>query len=235
MGHEPVREWTSYDDGLLSTLHVVNNVLRDQGTRLHHLHPPFVTDYAGGERVYTQAPLQVLDWAAPGDGSYQHSSSFFLATGRGGLAMTAAVAAFRSAENSDRRAQAARDAIPRWLPVDQGTAWISNRGLWLQTMRGVFLWPWESMQGMQVLGQGHLQIQGQSSAGPINWQIVSPGAELVFALWVLARRVPHPQWLDRSWIPTNWIPWATSLGRPTPFGDLDELGDIDATFAELEG
>ena len=231
MRRNPSRDWTDYDEGLLYTLWVVDCLLTDRADQLQYVNPPFVIDHTGGERIYAQAPFQLLEWAAPGDGTYQHDSSFFFATGRGGLTMTAAAAVFRAHGNARRRAQATQSAVPRWLPADQGTAWVSSHGFWIQTMRGLFPWPWESVAGMQVVNQGNVQLQGSSTAGPVSWQVVSPAAELMFALWVLTRRVPHPQWMNRDWIPPNWIHWASERGKRLPFTDA---GDIDVSLDALE-
>ena len=223
MGKRPVREWTPSDEGLLYTLWVVSSLLRGRADQLQYVNPPFAIDYPAGERVYNSAPFQLREWGAPGDGSYMHNSSFFFATGRGGLTMTAAAAAIRAAGNSNRRSQAAQNAVPRWMPADQGTIWVSSLGFWMQTMRGLFPWPWESVHGMEIVGQGNVQVYGQSTNGPMTWQIVSPAAELLFGLWVITRKVPHPQWMDRSWIPPNWIRWATDLGKNLPFDDPTEV------------
>lgn len=224
MGANPERSWTEYDDGLLYTLWIVSSLLTGRGERLECLNPPFAIDYHQGERVFTAAPFQVLAWASPGDGTYLHDSSFLFATGRGGLTVTAAAAAFRAAGNARRRGQAERDAMPRWMPVDQGTVWVSSHGFRIGTMRGLTTWPWSSVDGMQMVNQGDVQIQAQSVDGPINCQIVSPAAELIFALWVLALQVPHPQWMDRGWIPAHWLSWAAAQGKQMPFNDPTEIG-----------
>lgn len=225
-----VRDWTDFDEGLLHTLWVVADSLNGRHSAIPHLYPSFVTDYSGGERVYAARPFQLLEHVAPGDGSYLHHSSTILATGRDGLKLTAAAAAGQAWGNAKRRRRAEMDAIPRWTPVDHGTLWVSNHRFWIESVRGLFPWHWGAVRGINMISQGNVHVHGQSEQGAVSWQIVSPAAEMIFALWVLTLRVPHQQWMTRAWIPPNWIPWAAGLGKQTPFSDA---ADVNVALDEI--
>jgi len=73
-----------------------------------------------GERCYAQAEAQLWQYLE-GDGSYIHKS-------RGGLGLLGmAVVAGTAAGNSSRKRRAAREAAPRFRPVDQGSFFLTDR------------------------------------------------------------------------------------------------------------
>lgn len=154
-------------------------------------------------------------WDSPGDGTYYHSGGTFIATGKGGLALTAGIAGVQAMRNSSRRRQAAAAAQPRWIPADQGLIHGSH-GFYLQTPTGFHAWDWGSVHSAQVIGIGKAWIQGQSDRGPISWVIDSHWAEMIFVLWALVCNRCHPQLIGGCWLPPHWMPWAADQGFPPP-------------------
>lgn len=112
--HTDEAQWTARDDALWTTAEIA--VLLNQG-ELDHRHPlpvPFAMQLGGSEeRILAHGPFQLFSWAAPGDGSYMHNTSSFVATGRGGMAMMAGFAVARAIGNSSRRRSAEAAAQPR--------------------------------------------------------------------------------------------------------------------------
>lgn len=210
------RTWTQFDDGLLRAAWIAERA--DSG-RLHELDAvpsPFATTHPG-DRVLAASPYELSTWCAPGDGSYHHSGAFLLATGRRGLALTAAVAAGVASGNARRRRQAALDAVPRWLATDRGTLWVGTHGFRLQNTVGLAFWAWQYVDAVRCLGQGSVEVQGRSASGPASIRILAPSAESLFVLWVHARgALTHPDWVARTWLRDDWLAWAHHLGCPVP-------------------
>lgn len=159
------------------------------------------------ERVLAQGGFELLTHRPVGDGSYVHDGGFFLAAGRGGLGLSAGVLAGRAIGNARRRARAAADTVPRWVPDDAGTVWVSTHGFYLQTPRGLYGWPWAPIVSAQLVGPGALHVQGgESVGGPVSWVLRSDWAELVFVVWAMNVHPGHPQLVDGGWLPPQW--WA---------------------------
>ncbi|KFF60266.1 hypothetical protein JF66_05480 [Cryobacterium sp. MLB-32] len=156
--------------------------------------------------------LWVDSFHAAGDGSYDRASTFVWGTGVFGLALAAGTLAASAAGNASRRNQASADAQHAWRPLFGGALFVTNDGIYIQTMQGLSPWTWGSIDLMQVVGFNVVIMQAQSSSGPITWRITSEWTELMFALWALRRHPAHPQLRDGSWLPANWLPWATAQG-----------------------
>jgi hypothetical protein len=78
-----------------------------------------------GEACYAQGPAQLWQFLE-GDGTYVHKSR--LGFGLVGLALVAGTAA----GNASRRSRAAREAAPRFRPVDEGTIYLTDKRFVLQ-------------------------------------------------------------------------------------------------------
>lgn len=165
-----------------------------------------------GEIALAAGTLHVDGFHAVGDGSYEHSTAFVWGTGRFGLALAAGTLAASAIGNAARRTQAAADAQEAWRPLFSGSVFVSTEGFHIQTMQGLFHWDWEAVDLMQVVGFNVAVMQAQSTAGPVTWRLTSEWAELIFVLWALRRHPRHPQLRDGTWLPANWLPWATQQG-----------------------
>lgn len=78
-----------------------------------------------GETCYAQGPAQLWQFLE-GDGTYVHKS-------RGGFGFVGlAVVASTAAGNRARRSRAAREAEPRFRPVDEGTIYLTDQRFVLQ-------------------------------------------------------------------------------------------------------
>jgi hypothetical protein len=217
MGRNDVRAWGPYDTALWHTCAVLNALQRDTVAALPVVGVPFAMQLGGQqERIFGSGEMTLLAWDSPGDGSYYQSGGFFLATGRGGLALTAGAAGVRAIRNAARKREAAALAEPRWMPIDSGLVHVGSHGFYLQSANGLFAWDWNSIDSAQVVEMSKLWIQGQSSSGPISWTLQSHWAELAFVLWATVRNPRHPQLIDGSWLPQHWLHWAAGQGYPPP-------------------
>lgn len=207
----PQRVWLPADTALWTTCHIVFDTVSEREPE-HQISTLF--PLAEGEVALAAGDLTVDSFHAAGDGSYEHSSTFLFGSGALGLALAAGTLAASASGNAKRRNQAAADAQLAWRPDFAGTIFVTNLGFFVQTMQGMFEWGWESVSLMQVVGFNCVILQGNSVNGPITWRLTTEWAELVFALWALARHPRHPQLLDGSWLPANWVEWATAQGYP---------------------
>ncbi|MGY1620172.1 hypothetical protein ACI797_25820 [Geodermatophilus sp. SYSU D00691] len=167
------------------------------------------------ERYWAAGPYSLNEQLAAGDGTYMHDSGYFLATGRGGLTATAAVAAARAAGNARRRRQAELAAIPRWTVIDQGTIYLSRYGVHLHGAGGVSPWDWPSITATQMVGPAAVHILGNSTRGPVSWVLQSDWAELLFVAWALTCHRGHPQLITGSWLPPGWLQRCAEYSHPT--------------------
>ena len=175
-----------------------------------------------GEVALAAGALVADSFRPGGGGSRPRSVPIVLGAGPVGLALAVGSLAARAASNATRLSQAAADAHPAWRPDFAGTIFVTTHGFVIQTAAGLQHWAWESVDLMQVTGFNSAILQGRSDTGPVTWRLTSEWTELVFALWALARHPSHPQLLDGSWLPANWLPWATAQGY-RPHLDRPEL------------
>jgi hypothetical protein len=210
----PERTWTDADQALLYTCHLAADVLAGQQPRAAPIPSPFPPQFSTSEQLLATGPFTLSSYEAPGDGGYNHESSFFFATGKAGLAATAGFAAARAAGNSRRRRRALNDTIPRWVPVYSGTITVSDEGAYLRTMQEFICWDWPMIRSAQIVGfnQGVLALpRADGRLG--HWLLQSQFAELVFAVWAAKVYPSHPQLADGSWLPPNWLRWARAQGH----------------------
>ncbi len=157
-----------------------------------------------GEHMLVSGGFVLHDHTAIGDGSYVHDGSFFYASGRGGLALTAGLAGVTALGNASRRAAARADATPQWRVIDHGQLWVSTHGFYLMTANGLFPWGYDSIEGAQLVAPASVWFTGQSDSGQIAWILASDWAELIFTLWARVRHIQHPQFEGGRWVPPGW-------------------------------
>jgi len=213
------RVWLPADTALWTSCHIVFDTVhgRVPEHRIDTLFP-----LGQGETALAAGDLFVDSFYAAGDGSYDRSTTFAFGTGVFGLAIAAGTLAASAAGNASRRSQAAANAQQAWRPLFGGTAFVTNEGFYVQTMEGLFPWSWESIHLMQVVAFNRVIMQAQSATGPVTWRLNSEWSELIFALWALRRHPSHPQLRDGTWLPQNWLRWATDQGY-RPHLDRPEL------------
>lgn len=170
-----------------------------------------------GEKLLAQGPFHLMEHRAVGDGSYAHNSSMFYASGAAGHAATVAFAMGRASGNAKRRAQAAADAVPRWVPLGSGTASVTTHRVWFEEPSRLYAWPWEAMTSTRLMAPHQLQFSGNTERGePVSWILDSDWAELCFTLWARAVYPQHPQFLDHAWIPPGFVERARAAGYDPP-------------------
>ena len=211
---QPERAWTDADQALLYTCHLAADVLAGRQPRPAPCPSPFPPQFSTYEQFLATGPFSLSTYDAPGDGTYSHDSSFFFATGKAGLAATAGLAAARAAGNSQRRKQAAYQTIPRWIPVYSGTVTVSDEGAYLRTMQEFIPWDWPMIRSAQMVGFNLGVLAVPRADGRLgHWLLQSHYAELVFVLWAAKMYPSHPQLVDGSWLPANWLHWARDQGQ----------------------
>jgi hypothetical protein len=192
---------SEHDAALWFTDRIVNTLRERRFTGLQSVATPLPPVLGAGEVVLADGGFELMTFRPVGNGGYMHRSTAVLPLGRGvtGLAVGALVA--QSVGNRRRRTAAERDAAPRWVVDDRGGLWVSTHGFYLQTARGLFPWPWHSIQAAELTGPGQVHVQGTSESGPVSWIVGSRWAELLFVLWAMVRHPQHPQFTTGTWAP----------------------------------
>lgn len=199
-------DWAPRDATLLQTVHAVQAALYGDLSRVPRVLVPFALQSGQPqERTVATAAFQLWSWQAISDGSYYRDQSTYFATGRGAVGFTLGVMAGRAMGNAYRARRAVEDARPRWVPIDHGQVTVSDYGFHLHTPRTVLWWNWEAISLAQLTAPATVQVLGESANGPVDWQIVSDVAELIFCYWALVRNRYHPQLVNGVWLPAGWV------------------------------
>lgn len=213
------RTWTHADQALLYTCHLVADRLAGRPMQPAQMSVPFPPQLGHDERYLAADSFTLSLFQAVGDGSYEHDSGFFFATGKAGLAATAGLAAARAVGNSNRRNQAAQDAVARWVPRYTGGITVSDHGIYFKTFEDFFSWDWGTLQSAEIQGFNTVLLAAPTSDGrTAHWLLQSPYAELAFVLWATERYPRHPQLDNLQWLPPNWVPWAREQGHLPALG-----------------
>ncbi|WIX82014.1 hypothetical protein QRX50_15230 [Amycolatopsis carbonis] len=141
------------------------------------------------------------------------STPFVFGTGALGVGLVAGSLVGGAVAKSRARTAAAAAAVPRWVPVEQGTLYPSAHGFYLHTPR-VLAWNWPAITGATMVGPGMVHITGESKSGPISWLVQSDWAELVFVTWAFAVHPRHPQLVTGQWLPPGWVDHARFHQHP---------------------
>ncbi len=89
--------WTGRDSALWETCEIAVDLARGVNPSPRaDIVSSFPPQLARDERFWAAGPFLLSEVHPFGDGTYRHNGGFFFATGRGGLTMTAAVAALRA-------------------------------------------------------------------------------------------------------------------------------------------
>lgn len=192
--------WTYRDEALIFTLRAVAAVSSGRPDQLAVVPTNFAIEHAD-ERVIVTGPY-AQDWyGAIGDGSYQRSS--FIAFGSGRLGASVLAASVLGSAMSNRRAErnARAAAADAWRHVDDGHVHVSTHGFYLDGAAGHRRFNWWAIHESDI-APGAVAFGGVAGDGSTQrWLIRSEYAELLFALWCLARHPMHPAFQDGSWYP----------------------------------
>ena len=91
---------------------------------------------------------------------------------------------------------------------------MSDEGAYLRTMQDFIPWDWPMIRSAQIVGfnQGVLAVpRADGRLG--HWLLQSHYAELVVVLWAAKIYPSHPQLVDGTWLPANWLRWAREEGH----------------------
>lgn len=200
-----VPPWTQRDEALRYTCHLV--ALMAEGHDFAHLTEvlaPFPTANEVDERLWAGGPFVLSEFRALGDGSWQVSTPVVFGTGALGVGLLAGSLVGGSVAKSRARRAAQAAAIPRWIPVEQGTLYLSQYGFYLHTPR-VVRWHWAAITGASMVAPATVHLTGDGASGPVSWLVQSDWAELLFASWALKIHPRHPQLVSGQWLPPGWL------------------------------
>lgn len=156
---------TERDMALWFTERIVETLRARRFDELQPVARPFPPALGAGEVMLAEGPFELSTFRPVGDGSYVQRSTAVLPIGRGGLGLAAGVLVAQGVANRRRRAAAAAAATPRWVVDDGGTLWVATHGFYLQTARGLYPWPWQSIAAAELVGPGQVHLQGTSEVG----------------------------------------------------------------------
>ncbi len=196
--------WSEHDSAVWHTCDITSRLLAGVLRERPAVASPFPPQLATGELLLVQGGYERSTFRPLGDGSWSRDGSMLLATGGGGIALSAGVAVARAAGNRRRAEQAWHDAQPRWVVDERGTLWVSTAGFYLHTPVGLYPWSWDAVRAVTPVGPGVVQLHGRSDAGEVSWLVTSVWAELVFVLWALAVHPGHPTLQAGGWLPPGW-------------------------------
>lgn len=196
--------YTQHDAAIWHTRGIVAAVHAGRQAMLPRVATTFPPTLGHDEVVVASGPVDVLVWRALGNGSYSHQGGFFFATGAAGLAATAVFAGVQATGNAARRAQAQADAQPRWVRDFGGLVTVSTHGFYFEVPAGLLTWGFGDVHSMELVAPRAVRMHGQSVHGPVQWVLLTDWAELLLALWAVARHPHHPQAVGEAWIPPGW-------------------------------
>ncbi|WP_127841468.1 hypothetical protein [Actinomyces wuliandei] len=208
----PRRQWTGQDFVWWNTAAVLTAVRR--GRRPNPVSPvidPVRRVLAPDEVMLASCDARLLMWRR-GDATYAPSRGFFLAGGPVGLALSAAFLGGQAYLNRRRRQAAQADAVERWRHVADARLSVSTHGIYLATGEGVMPVPFAEVQEVRLTTTGEVVMAAANAHGSARWMLRAQWAELVLVLWATRYMPAHPQLVDRSWLPADWLVHAAAHG-----------------------
>lgn len=185
---------------------------------------PCMMRLSPGDKLLGEGAYELFEFRALGDGTAQRldegNSVFFISPGqKGALSGAAAMIAGRAVANTALARKAAKDAVPRWLPLSSGTLYVTLRGAYFKETGTIASWGWSSIQSAELVGPHQLKIMADIGDGQQrNLLIKSDWAELYFVLWAWDQHPYHPQLVSRSWVTPGWEDRVRASGQPLPPG-----------------
>jgi hypothetical protein len=196
--------WTYEDEALHYTAVVLDS--RKRGAALEPALHTFPLDDPD-EFMVASGPYRRDYFGPAGDGTYLAHAYHHRDTL---LAMSA-----KALSNSRQRRVARDETAHRWLPLDEGTFYVSTRSLYFESWSAVREWSFGGIEAACMTARSRFRFIGVSDLGDeVHWLVTSAWAELAFALWALNRAVPHPHLL--SLFPDEWRDRARARGLVLP-------------------
>ena len=206
---ERIPPWTPMDDFLLYTCDVVADVAVGRVDRRPIV--PSVIRLQPGERALATGQAERFTMRAPGDGSYRHNSTFAF----GGPAFVAGTLAANAIGNANRRNNAARAAMPRWMPDGFGEVTVTTRRVqFVHPVAPLSLY-WSGLEAVDLPLPGVFQasFQDTNGNGYMSIRLHSPWSSLMFALAALDSFPAHPRLMTATWLPADFEHHAAAHGR----------------------
>ncbi|WP_158888674.1 hypothetical protein [Amycolatopsis anabasis] len=200
-----VPPWTPRDEALRYTCYLAALLAGGHDlSQVAEVFAPFPATNTEDERLWVMGPFLLSDFRSLGDGSWQVTTPMVFGTGALGVGLVAGSLIGGSIAKSRARRAAQMAAIPRWVPIEQGTLYVSQRGFYLHTPR-VMRWHWEAVTSAAMVAPATVHLAGNSDNGPISWILQSDWAELVFVSWAYTMHPRHPQLITGEWLPPGWM------------------------------
>ncbi|MDO5728604.1 MAG: hypothetical protein Q4P71_03140 [Actinomycetaceae bacterium] len=163
-----------------------------QLSKVRPLRPTFD---AVNERMIATGHFQVHQYM-PKNEAYRPVSGLFLATGKIGLMLTAAVMGTQYVVNRRRKARAIEEARVKWRLIGEGVITISTHGFYLEDEKGIYHWSWKGIAQAELTAPGHFMMVTNEQPVPTRWIIATEWAELLLLLWAHHRHPTHPQYVN---------------------------------------
>lgn len=209
---EPAAPWTTFDDFLLYTCHVVSDVRQD---RIPNRSPvPTSARLEVGEVSLVVGPAVRSSWRAIGDGSYMHRN--VMAFGRSGFVVGSLIGS--AVGNAARRRRAAADARQRWVTEGSGELTVTPWRVLFGGLGGrLRLW-WTGLDTIDLIAPQIFECSFNNIDNGRHHvsRLQTPWASLIFALAAHAAFPAHPRWLSGSWLPPDFENRCAAIGRPCP-------------------
>lgn len=214
MEQNSVPLWTNRDEVLRYTCHLAALMAGGHSTKdVAEVLAPFPPAHGNDEKLWATGGFVLSDFRSLGDGTWQVNTPFVFGTGAVGLGLVAGSLVGGSIAKSRARRAAQAAAVPRWVPIEHGTLYLSEYGFYLHTP-AVLRWHWSALTGASVVSPATVHFTGDSANGPVSWLLQSDWAELLFVSWALAIHPRHPQLLTGGWLPQGWLDHARCHHRP---------------------
>lgn len=205
--------WTQRDEVLRYTCYLATMLAGGHDlSRTPEVLAPFPAVNADDERLWAVGQFILSDFRALGDGSWQVNTPMVFGTGAVGVGLVAGSLIGGAVAKSRARAAAQAAAVPRWVPVTQGSLYVSSYGFYMYTPQ-VLRWHWSAITSASIVAPATLHFTGESVDGPISRLLQSDYAELVFVSWALDQHRQHPQLVTGGWLPQGWLHHADFHGR----------------------
>lgn len=181
-------------------------------------------------KAHFVGPVSLYELRADGDGTYEYNSGIAIGSGVGGAMLFFGSIAASAASKNRAKNRAVADSRLAFRHNFDADVFVTDAGFMLASMNGIVGWHHDAIDSMLMVGPGQVTMQGQSDEGPIVWQLNTPWAELLFAMWAVVRHPENRLLQDGGWFPRGWIQWARGQGRDP----WDENASI-APRHELDG
>ncbi|MCA0437277.1 MAG: hypothetical protein LCH98_12470 [Actinobacteria bacterium] len=203
---------TPRENALMYARHVDNLAQQGRLGECESLAVPFALRRLG-EHVLTSATYVL--WESPPERGRGRGVDRQVTVAAGGMGATLHIraAAFSRVGHARRGLTQARAAVASCLPRDEGTMWLTDRGVYLTSGPALRAIDWCELAEIDLVGPGRL-VWRRRAVGTAEI-LDSDWAEFAFSCWARAVRPLHQRYRSGHWLPVASLP-ATGGYSPRP-------------------